>query len=132
MGNTTTSFDWKRFKEETVKGKLVWYGGYTQPPKDKPECGFEESCEGVDWELTIIMCSLVGVILLAWIAFKAYRIQKYEQDISSKTSVLKFKDLKTTNHYLVNAPLSDVIMEKGKLNKNTGCLLYTSPSPRDS
>jgi len=119
VGNTTKEFDWKMFKKKTVEQQLMWYGGYTHQPRDIPVCGFEEECEGEDWELTIMMCSLVGIILLACIIVKAYRTHIYEQDINSKASVLKFKDL-TTKYYLPDGTLSDIIMKKGELNTNTG------------
>eukprot|EP00111_Clytia_hemisphaerica_P007974 TCONS_00023167-protein len=117
VGNvTTTSIEFN--EESTTAVGMIWYGGYLKEPKDIPKCGFTEICEGSDWTLTIIMGCIVGVLFVCFMAYRAYKMQKYENDIHSKDSIVRFKDL-TTNIVLPHATLVDIIEKKGEMNPIT-------------
>ena len=117
--NGNKSFQVYNYKEIFQNSDVLWYGGYKQAPKDIPECGFDEVCKGTDWRLTIIMSAIAGFVFICFMAYRWYKTQKYENDVMSKDSILRFKDL-TTNIIIPRATLEQIILEKGQLNPNTG------------
>ena len=116
MGNRSFQVN---YNDIALNPDVLWYGGYKGEPRDIPECGFEEICEGTDWRLTIIMCCVAGAIFVCSMAYRWYKTQKYEIDVNSKDSFLRFKDL-ATSIIVPHASIEEIIVEKGEMNPSTG------------
>lgn len=72
-----------------VPGKHIhWAGGRTEPPMDRPECGFDNSlCPKNSSTMFAILSIILGfaVIILIIISFVGYRHYKIEAEILSMT-----------------------------------------------
>lgn len=71
--------------------RIHWTGGKTEPPADRPECGFDNSLcpEDTSAMFTIAICSsaILGlvVIILSIVSIVSYRHYRLEAEISSMT-----------------------------------------------
>ena len=72
-----------------VDGKKIhWAGGKTEPPADRPKCGFDNSlCLENNSTMFAILSLILGfiVIIMAVVSFLSYRHYKLEAEISSMT-----------------------------------------------
>lgn len=72
-----------------VEGKKIhWAGGRTEPPADRPECGFDNSlCSENSSTMLAILSLVLGfiVVVMALVSFLSYRHYKLEAEISSMT-----------------------------------------------
>jgi atrial natriuretic peptide receptor A len=73
-----------------VEGKKIyWAGGKSEPPADRPKCGFDNSlCPDDSSTMFFSILSLVlglVVIIMAIVSFISYRHYKLEAEISSMT-----------------------------------------------
>lgn len=75
----------------SIKGneiKIHWAGGRTEPPADKPKCGFDGSlCPDDSSTMFAILSLILGfvVIIMTVVSFITYRHYRLEAEISSMT-----------------------------------------------
>lgn len=72
-----------------VNGKRIhWAGGRTDPPADRPECGFDNSlCPENSSTMFAILSLVLGfvVVIMGIVSFLSYRHYRLEAEISSMT-----------------------------------------------
>lgn len=112
-GNWTADVNFKALN-------ITWLGGNTTAPPDTPKCGFEGVCKEKDNTIVLIVCLvIIGVVLMLVVAYKVLKMQKYENDVQNKESILKFTDIKTNVLLNVNSTTEEIIEKKGTFNAVT-------------
>ncbi|XP_055300663.1 atrial natriuretic peptide receptor 1-like isoform X3 [Sitodiplosis mosellana] len=80
---------------EYVKGKKIhWSGGRTEPPPDKPECGFDNSlCPSLPGYAILSFVLGMAMAVMAIISFFGYRHYKLEAEIYSMAWKVSWNDV---------------------------------------
>ena len=110
----------KKAIEKNIKN-IKWLGERT--PSDKPKCGFDNlGCLQKNTTKTIIMAIgiCIGSIITLIVVWKIYKVQRYENDISSKASFIKIEDIKSTILLRAHSHIGEILNEKGEVNKASG------------
>lgn len=120
--NTTETLHKENWHDHTIFNniKITWLGGTTQVPKDVPECGFDGKCKETSSIFLTVCLAIPGIIIIIIVIYKFLQMQKYENDVNSKISILKFIDVKTNTMLGPNTPLEEIIDIKGSYNGATG------------
>ena len=110
------SNSWENLGDEHI----VWLGGSTSTPKDSPKCGFGKQCPKSNIGWIVVGCSLPGLFLLLYIAYKIYKKQIYDNDINSTESIIDFTDIK--NDIALNTKLTpeEMIEKCGTIDNASG------------
>ena len=120
--NTTETLHKENWYDHTIFNniKITWLGGTTRVPKDVPECGFDGKCEETSSILLTVCLAIPGIIIIIIVIYKFLQMQKYENDVNSKISILKFIDVTTNTMLGPTTPLEEIIEKKGSYNGATG------------
>jgi atrial natriuretic peptide receptor A len=106
-------------KPEYVQIKPIhWAGGRTEPPADRPECGFDGSlCPEEDSSTMFAILSLILaliVVVMAIVSFISYRHYKLEAEISSMTWRINWNEV---------VPLPTANQMRSSIHSRTGSQL---------
>lgn len=107
-----------------VEGKKIhWAGGRSEPPADKPECGFDNSlCPEKNSTTMLAILSLIlglTVVIMGVVSLLTYRHYRLEAEISSMTWRVNWNEV-------IPVPLANQI--RGSLHSRAGSLLVSEKS----
>ncbi|XP_012566685.2 atrial natriuretic peptide receptor 1 isoform X1 [Hydra vulgaris] len=100
---------------------IRWLGEHA--PKDQPKCGFDTQCNENKIDKNKIYLAIgicIASIITLIITWKIYKVQKYENDISSKASFINIEDIKSTIILKSHIHIGEILKEKGEVNKANG------------
>ena len=98
---------------------ITWFDHAKIIPKDVPSCGFLDECLAPNFNITVIVGIVAGVVILLLGVCCCYRLQKFENEINSQESVLDFREFTTLCVIPPNTTLSEFIDKKGFVNPAT-------------
>ncbi|XP_070536363.1 atrial natriuretic peptide receptor 1-like isoform X2 [Ptychodera flava] len=83
---------------QNIGNTIVWPSGRTTPPSDRPACT-EDFCKSKSFDqisVVAVLCSIIGLAIIAIIGYIIYRNRKYEEELMNKLWKVNYYDISFT------------------------------------